>query len=286
MPARPEPLPPATAFRQTSTTTEPPTCFHHRRFSVRLLDLLGVQTGTDLAHLRRQRHPSLMKLVLFDIDGTLIRDDGAARDAFAEALAEVYDLEPELDRFDFSGRTDPEITWMVLEGSGISDHEIESRLDALWISYIRGLQERISRDRVRLMPGIGELLDILSRDPGITLALLTGNIEPGARTKLAPFDLNRYFSFGAFGSDSRFRNELPPVAAQRARQHLGRDFDMADLVIIGDSIYDIRCTVPHGARSIAVATGITPAEMLLAEEPDHFFPTLEEIDDVVEAIHA
>ena len=227
-----------------------------------------------------------MKLVLFDIDGTLIRDDCAARDAFAEALSEVYELEPELDQFDFSGRTDPEITWMVLEGSGIPDQEIESRLDDLWISYIRGLQSRISRERVRLMPGIEELLQILANDPEITLALLTGTIEPGARTKLSPFDLNRYFAFGAFGSDSRFRNDPPPVAAERARQHLGMPFDMEDLVIIGDSIYDVRCTVPHGARSIAVATGITPAEMLLAEEPDHFFPTLEQTDDVVEAIRA
>lgn len=227
-----------------------------------------------------------MKLVLFDIDGTLIRDDGAARDAFAEALREVYDHTAPLDRFDFSGKTDPEITWMVLEESGLDDQTIESRLDALWTAYLRGLEQRLGPASIRVMPGIRELLERLSQQPGVSLALLTGNIEPGARLKLSPHDLNRYFEFGAFGSDSRFRNELPPVALDRARRLLGHDFELTDLVVIGDSIYDVRCTVPHGSRSIAVATGVTSATLLRAENPDFFFETLEDTDRVVEAICA
>lgn len=225
-----------------------------------------------------------MKLVLFDIDGTLIRDDGAARDAFADGLRDVYGQEPDLDQFDFSGRTDPEITWMVLEGSGLDDEEIESGLEALWTAYLEGLRRRVDRERVRVMPGIEPLLLALEGNPEVVLGLLTGNIEPGARAKLSPFDLNRFFDFGAFGSDSRFRIELPPVALERARQRVGHPFEMSDLVLIGDSVHDVRCSAPHGARSIAVATGVTPTELLRAEEPDHFFETLEDTERVVQVI--
>ncbi|MDX1583899.1 MAG: haloacid dehalogenase-like hydrolase [Thermoanaerobaculia bacterium] len=228
-----------------------------------------------------------MKLVLFDIDGTLIRDNGAARDAFAEALREVYGQCPELDRFDFSGRTDPEITWMVLEETGLDDEEIEEGLHRLWDAYLHGLRARVSQETVRIMPGIEALLEALAGiRRSVTLGLLTGNIEPGARAKLSPFDLNRYFSFGAFGSDSRHRVELPPLALSRAREQVGRQFELEDLVVIGDSIFDVRCTTPHGARSIAVATGVTPADTLRAERPDHFFDTLEDTERVVQAITA
>lgn len=234
-----------------------------------------------------RRYPaSMMKLVLFDIDGTLIRDNGAARDAFAEALREIYGHSPELHRFDFSGRTDPEITWMVLEESGLSKEEVEQGLERLWVHYLDGLKARIDRSSVRLMPGIEALLEVLSEREDVILALLTGNIEPGARTKLSPFDLNRFFPFGAFGSDSRFRNELPPVALARAREHGHDHLSSEDLVVIGDSIYDVQCAVPHRARSVAVATGVTPAEMLRAESPDHFFETLEDTEKVIEVICA
>lgn len=227
-----------------------------------------------------------MKLVLFDIDGTLIRDDGAARDAFAEGLRKVYGHSSPLDRFDFSGRTDPEITWMVLEESGVRPEDVEEGLGRLWEAYLSSLSERISRHSVRLMPGIEALLEALERRDDVVLALLTGNIEPGARTKLSPFDLNRFFPFGAFGSDSRFRNELPLVALARARQHGHHQFTSEDIVVIGDSIYDVRCAVPHRARSVAVATGVTSAELLQAESPDYFFETLEDTEAVIEAICA
>jgi phosphoglycolate phosphatase len=224
------------------------------------------------------------RLVLFDVDGTLIRDNGAAREAFAEALRKVFDYEPQLDGYDFSGRTDPEIALMVLENSGIAVDAIENALDALWEVYLEGLRRRIDDRSVRVMPGIPPLLDRLQAHPGVTLALLTGNIEPGARTKLSPFELNRYFPFGAFGSDSRVREDLLPVAVTRAAEHSGIEFELTDLILIGDSVYDVRCTLPHGATSIAVATGVTSAERLRAENPDHFFETLESIDDVVEVI--
>ncbi len=218
------------------------------------------------------------RLVLFDIDGTLITDGGAARAAFTEALKRVFGYEGDLRRYDFSGRTDPQITIMVLGDAGWSEPEIAARFDDLWREYLDGLSRHATPDRVRALPGIPELLDALRGV--VTLGLLTGNIEPGARLKLAPARLNDYFPFGAFGSDSANREELPPIAIERA----GFPFSGEDVVIVGDSIYDIRCGVPYDATTIAIASGKTPAEALRAENPRHLFETAEDFDALLAAI--
>jgi len=224
------------------------------------------------------------RLILFDIDGTILRDDGMAREAYAIALREVYGHERSLRPYDFSGLTDPQITRIVLGDAGYADDVISEKLDALWVVYLREMRARVSAGRVRLMPGVVALIELLEREPEVTLALLTGNIEPGARIKLGAHDLNAYFPFGAFGSDSAIRAELPPVATRRAEQMTGLRFAPSDVVIIGDSIHDVRCAVPHGATSIAVPTGPTSAEALIAEHPTHFFETLEPGEELLEAI--
>ncbi len=224
-----------------------------------------------------------MKLVLFDIDGTLITDGGAARSAYRAALARVYGYEGDLTRYDFSGRTDPQIASMVLRDFGLSGDDIYSHIDELWDSYLAGLAENATADRVRELPGIRELLDALAAHDDILLGLLTGNIERGARIKLAAPDLNRYFSFGAFGSDSADREALPPIAVERASRLDGHRFAGRDVVIIGDSIYDVRCGVPHDATTIAIASGKTSAERLRAENPHHFFDSAEELGAILNA---
>jgi phosphoglycolate phosphatase len=229
--------------------------------------------------------PTPRRLVLFDIDGTLITDDGAAREAFAEALADVYGFRGDVRRYDFSGRTDPQIAGMILRDAGWADADIESRLAALWDHYLAGLG-RNAPGRVRALAGVGALLDAVRADELLTLALLTGNIEPGARLKLGAIAMNGYFPFGAFGSDSPRREELPPIAVERAAALTDVHFRGSDVVIIGDSIYDVRCGVPHGATTIAIASGKTPAENLRAENPDHFFESAEELDRILAAIKA
>jgi phosphoglycolate phosphatase-like HAD superfamily hydrolase len=224
-----------------------------------------------------------MRLVLFDIDGTLITDGGAARAAYAAAIETTYGYRGDLRRYDFSGRTDPQITHMVLGDAGFSAEEIDKSMDALWLVYLEHLAKN-APGRVRALPGVPALLDALTEEPGVTLALLTGNIEPGARLKLAGADLNRYFPFGAFGSDSAKREELPPIAVQRAAATTGIDFRARDVVIVGDSIYDVRCGVPHDATTIAIASGKTPADILRAENPHHFFESAEELEPLLEAI--
>ena len=226
----------------------------------------------------------MRRLVLFDIDGTLLTDRGASRSAFAEALGTVYDFSGDLSRYDFSGRTDPQIAHMVLRDAGHSEVSIEEALPHLWQLYLAGLARNATPERVRVMPGIRELLAELESHDDVVLALLTGNIEPGARLKLGGAALNHYFPFGAFGSDSADRTRLPPFAMQRATEHLGREFAGADVVIIGDSIYDVRCGVPYQATTIAVASGKTAGSTLRAENPTHFFETLEDVERVMGAI--
>jgi len=223
------------------------------------------------------------KLVLFDIDGTLITDGGASREAFASALLEVFGYRGELRRYDFSGRTDPQIAHMVLRDAGWNEADIDARAPQLWSAYVAGL-EKHERSRVRELPGVRVLLDALRGDARVTLALLTGNIEPGARLKLSGPSLNDYFPFGAFGSDSAKREELPPIAIERAEKVSGHRFRGRDVIIVGDSIYDVRCGVPHSATTIAIASGKTPAEALKAEKPDHFFASAEDRGGLLRAI--
>ena len=225
----------------------------------------------------------MRKLALFDIDGTLISDGGASREAFSAALLEVFDYRDEVRRYDFSGRTDPQIAHMVLRDAGWSESEIDRRMPRLWERYIDRLQQH-ERARVRELPGIRVLLDALRADKRVTLGLVTGNIEPGARLKLSGPAFNEYFPFGAFGSDSPRREELPPIAIERAQKISGHRFRGRDVVIIGDSIYDVRCGAPHSATTIAIASGKTSAEKLKAENPDHFFRSAEDRDAVLKAI--
>jgi phosphoglycolate phosphatase-like HAD superfamily hydrolase len=224
-----------------------------------------------------------MRLALFDIDGTLITDGGAARAAYAAALAATYGYAGDLGRYDFSGRTDPQITHMVLRDAGLSPDEIDARMDALWAVYLEHLAAN-APGRVRALPGVVALLDALVAEAGVMLALLTGNIEPGARLKLAGADLNRYFPFGAFGSDSARREALPPIAVARAAAATGIDFRARDVVIVGDSIYDVRCGIPHDATTIAIASGKTSAALLRAENPHYFFDSAENAEGLLAAI--
>lgn len=226
----------------------------------------------------------MRRLVLFDIDGTLLTDRGASREAFAAALEEVFGDQGDLSRYDFSGKTDPQIAQMVLEDAGWSHEAVAERLPELWERYLAGLAGNAAGDRVRVLPGVLPLLEELARHPEVVLALLTGNIEQGARLKLGAAGLNGYFPFGAFGSDSADRNALAPFAIQRASEHVGRRFSAADVVIIGDSIYDVRCGAPWQATTIAVASGRTSGELLRAENPDHFFESAEDSAALMRAI--
>jgi phosphoglycolate phosphatase len=201
-------------------------------------------------------------LVLFDIDGTLVSCGLQIRDIFAAALGDVFGTTGDLNGYQFAGRTDDGIVFDLMTGAGLSPAEVGERLPGFRERYLDGLERDLDPSEMRLLPHVRELLLRLEARPDTLIGLLTGNWERGARIKLAPFDLNRHFTFGAFGDGRRSRDELPPVALERARSASGHRIEAARVVIVGDSVLDVGCARAHGIASLAVATGFTPAHAL------------------------
>lgn len=203
-----------------------------------------------------------IRLILFDIDGTLLDCGPQVRPLFAEALEEVYGTTGEVYRYNFAGRTDPRIVLDLLTGAGMPEEEVRAGLPRIRETYLAKLEKSLDRGGMQLLPGVPEMLESLAGRDDVVLALLTGNWEPGARTKLSRFDLNRYFPFGAFGCDGVDRSDLPPVALDRAERLAGRRFLPEETLIIGDSLHDVTCAQDNGIPVLAVATGHTPAQAL------------------------
>jgi phosphoglycolate phosphatase-like HAD superfamily hydrolase len=230
------------------------------------------------------------RLVLFDIDGTLISAGRIARDAILKSLESAYpwragEEHQDRSRYDFSGKTDPQIVRDLVEAR-IGKDPFESGLSRALELYLEELARQLAPtpEAVVPKPGIPQLLARLAQEPRVTLALLTGNLERGARLKLEPPKFNRYFPFGAFGSDSEDRYSLPRVAVDRARERTGRSFSGKSVVIVGDSIHDVACGRSLGVRAVAVATGITSPERLAAEKPDALMTDFADTERAVEAI--
>ncbi len=226
-----------------------------------------------------------MKLVLFDIDGTLLWTDGAGRRAMEGALVDVYGV-PGDPAYRYDGKTDRQIAREQLRAAGLDDGAIDARLPALLDRYVDRLGDELAGAVAQPFAGVVPLLDALeARRDAATLGLLTGNIEPGARAKLRAVGLAfERFLVNAFGSDREHRPELPLVAQRRARDLLGLDVPGERVVIIGDTPADIHCGRPIGARAIAVATGRYDADALAAHAPAAVFPTLTDTDAVLAAI--
>lgn len=242
-------------------------------------DLKAATDGQTLPRAAR-----LQRLVLFDIDGTLLHSDGAGREAIRQALLAVYGTAGLIKTFSFAGNTDYQNFVGLLQGAGLSQEEIAARLPEAMALYPQRLREIIGGFRVRPYPGVVPLLERLTAHPELEVALLTGNLEEAAWIKLRAAGLDRFFTWGAFGSDARERTELPPVAVERARQRTGRRFAGKEIVIIGDTPADIACGRPLGVRTVAVATGPYSCEALRAWEPDFLFEDLQDADVVLEAI--
>jgi phosphoglycolate phosphatase-like HAD superfamily hydrolase len=213
-----------------------------------------------------------VKVLLFDIDGTLIYTGGAGKRAFVETLREAFGIEDTLEDIPFSGKTDPLIIREIF-----AKHEIEpsaGHFDLFLSRYVGCLQRLIADPRGIVMPGIREILETCFESPRFLLGLLTGNIRRGAEIKLHHYRLYHYFSFGAFGDDHEDRTELARIAHERSRRQSSRDFRPEDLYVIGDTPRDIECGRAIGARTVAVATGKYSREELAQHQPDFGFADL------------
>jgi phosphoglycolate phosphatase len=197
-----------------------------------------------------------MKILLFDIDGTLMRSGGASFRAMERAFAELFGVGGATRGVVPHGKTDPLILREILHRHHLLEGDDGAALAALQALYERFLPEEMPRAPAVLMPGVRELLAALQAAPDTLLGLLTGNFERGARVKLDRFGLNRYFAFGAFGSDDGDRNRLPAIAVARAEALLGRPLGLGPhVVVIGDTPRDVECALASGAAAVGVATG-------------------------------
>ncbi len=206
-----------------------------------------------------------MKLLLFDIDGTLLKPILAGRKHIEQVLGELCNRPISTDGVLFSGRTDPQILTDTLALSGFTSTEIENLLPLALKRYAD--HATYLPEEVESSDGVSELLKHLRKNRRVQLALLTGNIRKTAYRKLAAAQLDHLFPFGAFGCDHADRSQLPAIAASRAMSYCGRSFMGENIVIIGDSVHDITCGQGIGALSVAVATGFTSYHDLKSAKP-------------------
>jgi len=225
----------------------------------------------------------MRRLILFDIDGTLVWG-GPAKDAFCEAMVETYGTAGDVEKVSFAGKTDPQIARQLLASVGVDDRDIEEGFAQLWDRYLGYLGARIHADPPTVLPGVHELLEALADVRDVGLGLLTGNIEGGAQIKLRPAGLWERFGFGSFGSDHEERDELPAIAVARARALWGDGLTAADAVVIGDTPRDVACGKAGGTRTLAVATGSFSYTDLSATGADHVLEDLSSTSEVVELL--
>jgi len=214
------------------------------------------------------------RLLLWDIDGTLVWTGRAGEFAMNRALHDVFGVEGDIHAVDYAGRTDRWIFKAMMEhyGHGDKEEKVHDYMEA----YLASLEEELPLRNGHVLGGVLEILEWVSRQPHLHQGLLTGNLSRGAHLKLNHYDLWHFFEFGAFADDSEVRNDLGPVALERAGDHAGLLFQPQDVYIIGDTPHDIECGRVIGAQTIAVATGKYSVDELESCGPDYCFPDLED----------
>lgn len=221
-----------------------------------------------------------MKLLLFDIDGTLVSTGAAGAEAMQRAFADICGITDAFAGIEMSGKTDPAILREALRNHQLEDHTVP--LDAFHARYLPHLRRTLAEPRPqrRLMPGIPALLDLLKPRTDLLLGLLTGNMATGAQLKLESFGIWHYFQLGAYGSDHSDRNALVPIAQQRAHALLGQAIPASRVFVIGDTPRDIACAQAHGAQAVAVATGRYATTELQQHHPAYCFTDLSDVQAV------
>jgi phosphoglycolate phosphatase-like HAD superfamily hydrolase len=225
------------------------------------------------------------KLVLFDIDGTLVLTGGAGLRAMNRACEEIVGSAGALAGIPVAGRTD----WIILHDALARigrdlDRDLFDRLRARYVQHLRHEITQPGKGFNGALPGIPELLDALEARDDVFLGLVTGNFESGARIKLERYDLWRYFRCGAFGDDAADRNALVPVAVERANACGAPDVPASDVIVVGDTPHDVACAHAVGAVAVAVATGNFTADQLRGCGASVVFDTLQDTARVMSTL--
>lgn len=222
------------------------------------------------------------RLLLFDIDGTLVNTAGAGIESLKIIMADRWGKNADLSDIEIAGKTDANIVTDILKKYGVDptpDH-IDTFLD----EYVTHLGRLLPTLNGRVLPGVLEILSRMKSNPDRVLGLLTGNIERGAKLKLERYGLWDFFEFGAFADDHHDRNQLGAFARTRAQKHHGHEFDGAQIDVIGDTGHDIGCGRAIGARTVAVATGSWSRDQLSSLKPDFLFDDLGNVNEVIVAL--
>lgn len=227
----------------------------------------------------------MKKLLLFDIDGTLIRSNGAGRLTLAYALEKRFGTAGPLESYNMSGKTDPRIIMDLLTAVGIPAKEIKNSLPAIYELMAEHGQDIFAEKEMTACVGVPELLFQLNAREDVLLGLLTGNAQLTAPLKLAAAGIDPLqFKVGAYGSDALDRNDLPAIGMFRANQLTGEAFDGSNTIIIGDTPADILCARAGKATAVAVASGWHASHTLAEYRPDHLFENLGDTRSVLQAL--
>jgi phosphoglycolate phosphatase len=234
--------------------------------------------------------PSDLRILLWDIDGTLIRSvrSGAFKDYTIPVLEDVFGTAGRLPEMKVSGMTDLQIVAEALRHEGFTHEHVRERIDHLRERYMAEMQ-KATGDGVQffeVLPGVRETLKAVTDHPRYHSALLTGNIEPAAYLKMELVGLSEFFDLpGAFGDESHDRRDLPTLAAERIRRHLNLDLEPNKFIVIGDTPNDIACARHFGARAVVVGTGrLYSIADLQACNPDALLKDLSDINAVLQTL--
>lgn len=226
-----------------------------------------------------------MQLLLFDIDGTLLRSNGAGKAVLRLALEETFGTSGPCDEYQMAGKTDPLIIGDLMCAAGKEAAEIDRQLPAVYERMMFHAQKIFSDQNVFPCPGIPELLELLLQREDVLLGLLTGNIQATAPLKLAAAGIEpTIFRVGAYGSDHKDRNLLPPFALKRAADLTSMTFSGENTTIIGDTPADIACARTIGARVVAVGSGSYSSATLSKFQPDYLFENFSNKETAIEAL--
>ncbi len=222
------------------------------------------------------------KLLLFDIDGTLITSGGAGEPALRLGIRDRFGLDEDFRDIEIAGRTDSGIARQFFAKHSLA--ATPENIAAFFDGYLHHLPALLSQKNGRLLPGIIPLLDALKARPDVVLALLTGNLARGAELKLTHYGVWDYFEFGAYADDHHDRNQLGHFARTRALERHGIDFPPAQIYVLGDTPHDITCARAIGAKAVAIATGNYSRDSLAAHAPDFLFDDLSDVASVLAAL--